>query len=159
VVADLDHRVGAGNLQRGIESFLERRGGPGTVEELVQDVGRVSGVSLARLYDDYFRGDALPEMSLGPARLERREGRWIVASSLANQGTGEAWCPVVVTTEAGPVETTVRVEGGQSTPFSLSTPFPPQAVRLDPAQVCHRFRPNNPGAVVERIELRPEAGR
>jgi hypothetical protein len=158
VVADLTHRVGDGNLRRGIESFLTRRSaGPGTIPELLATVAATAAVPLATVEQDFFRGEALPELELGEVRVSGR-GPWQVRGVVRNRADGEAWCPLVTQTETDSLETAVRVASGGTTPFALTASSPPRRVSLDPDGVCLRFRPLVGGAA-EWVELHPEGGR
>jgi hypothetical protein len=159
LVADLEHRLGAATLRRGIETFLARRdAGPGTVGELMTTLGAVSGASLDRVTADYFMGDAIPQVGLADVH-ESGSGPWEVSGDVENIGTGEARCPLRLETDTDPVETEVRIEGGKSTRFTLRTTSPPRRITVDPDQQCLRFRPRVAGPLPERVELHAEARR
>jgi hypothetical protein len=71
--------------------------------------------------------------------LRRAGDGWRVAGRMLNRGTGEALCKIVLTTDAGPVETEVRAEGGEAGAFAIVTAHRPQAVWVDPDRQCHRL--------------------
>lgn len=161
-VAYLDLLLGPANVQRGVETFLSRRGGaPGTLRELLGDLGATGGVSLDALYREVFAGDALPQLGLEGVGVERaaQGDRFVVSGRLANSGTGEADCPVSVSTESGPLETRVRVAPHGSTPFAIATRLPPRAVQIDPNRECFRFAPVNNGPLVQQVDLTAKVNR
>ncbi len=66
-------------------------------------------------------------------------GGWTVTGKMVNQGTGEALCKIVLTTDLGPVETVARAGAGEAGAFTLTTAHRPQSVWLDPDRQCHRL--------------------
>lgn len=140
VLIDMEHRVGWRNLKSGIEAFFaDSEAGRGDVAKLLAEVEKASGVSLARMYADYFAGDALPEMRLEDLETRRLGRRWQVTGELLNVGSGEAVCPLVVKTEIESVETVVTVEEKGATPFTIETLERPETLLLDPQRVCLRY--------------------
>ena len=117
VLADLQYRVGTERLLRGVEDFVRGGPEPGTARELLAAIERRSGVSLQRMYDDYFVGKAIPVLTLDEVSFRADGRRWVVEGVLRNKGTGESFCPVVLRTAAGPVRQTLRVDSKESVPF------------------------------------------
>jgi len=65
VLVEVESRVGSAALYGGVEDFLAGAGSadgaaPGTIRELLAAVEARSGVSLERMYQDYFAGTAVP---------------------------------------------------------------------------------------------------
>jgi ABC-type transport system involved in multi-copper enzyme maturation permease subunit len=160
LVADLEHRVGPPAVQRGVEAFLGRRGGPpGTLAELTAAISREAGVNLDRYYREDLAGDALPQLTLRNVRAERIAGGggWRIHGQVANLGSGEASCPVVVITERGSIATDLRVPAKGESQLLVTSPLSPRAVQLDPDRVCFRFE--NLGEQVTRVDLESQGGR
>lgn len=153
LAAYLAARVGDGGVVAGLDRFVSRPRGGGTMEELLGDLAAAGGTSLAAFYRDYCRAGDLPELTLRAVHARRRGAGWEVGGMVENRGSGEVVCPVVVETDLDRAVAVVRVAGTGSTSFTLDTPREPQAVELDPEQTCHRYRPLVPGAVVEYVGL------
>jgi hypothetical protein len=143
LVAALESRMGAEALQRALDEFLgsgSRNGSrPGTRDELFAVLVRHGGPPVARMIDDFLVKGALPEPVLLDVGFQRTAGGWRATGRVENRGDGEAVCKLVLTTDLSPVETEVRVEGGRSVPFALTSPQRPQGVFLDPDRECHRL--------------------
>ncbi|HEX7421271.1 MAG TPA: hypothetical protein VF505_15385, partial [Thermoanaerobaculia bacterium] len=139
VLSDLENRVGSDRLMQGIADFLSARGGAGTAKELLQAIGRRGGVSLDRMYDDYFAGHAIPRLTLETVTFTRSGNVWSVRGAVRNNGTGEAFCPVVLRTSAGALRQTIRIDSGETVPFAFTSQYDPRTVQLDPDKVCYRF--------------------
>ncbi len=140
VMVEIESRLGSGNLYAGIESFLAKTGGePGTIKELFAELESRSGVSLERLYEDHFEGNALPMLRLADVSSRREDDRWVVHGTLRNTGTGESICPVIVKTELTEHVLRLSVDSESDTPFSLSVANRPHTVVLDPEGTCYRF--------------------
>ncbi len=155
VAADLTARVGDAAMVRGLDAFLARPG-TGTIEELLADLERAGGTSLAGLYRDYFVGTALPELTLAAVEEHRRGAGWVVTGRITNRTSGQAVCPLLLNTDLGTIDTVVRVDGGGDTPFRLLTADRPQSLELDPQQSCHRLRPKVPGGIAEYVGFQEE---
>jgi hypothetical protein len=154
LAADLWGRLGEAALAQGLETFLSRPGGGGTIEELLHDFELAGGTSLAAFYRDYVTGAALPELSLAAVRESRSDSAWVVTGEVRNHGTGEAVCSVALNTSLGTTEIVVRIPDRGAAAFRLGTPNHPQSVQLDPRQSCYRLRPTVPGAIEEYVALR-----
>lgn len=154
VMVEVESRVGSRRLYEGIERFLDRKEAPpGTMNELFDDLEAVSGVSLERMLEDYFYGNALPLLRLEAVEATRVEGgRWRVVGKVRNTGSGEVMCPVVVKTEVGEAKEVVVVDTKSATAFELSMGSRPLTVLLDPQKTCFRFVHRNAEAL-ERVYL------
>jgi hypothetical protein len=149
VLAALEARVGAEALRLAVDEFLAGSGagagagtGPASFQEMLDLVARRSEdeASTRRLLQDLFVDGFLPEPVLDGVEFRAAAGGgWRVTGRMTNRGDGEALCRVVLTTDLGAVETVVRADKGESTPFALSSRHRPQAVLLDPDQQCHRL--------------------
>lgn len=161
VTRELLARVGAEAVERGIERFLARgdaAGGAaddprGGLRELLAAVAAESGADLSVLVRDGFERGALPELGLADVRLTGGDGAFTVSGRVVNEGTGEARCPVSVTTPAGSVDTSVVVPEKGAATFTIATRVAPQAVLLDPDAACLRWQPDPPGILVQRVNL------
>jgi hypothetical protein len=141
VLGEVERRVGQHALQEGFAEFLNAKGERrGTVKELLDRIGRISGVSLERIYSDYFTGRALPVLTLDDVHFRKTATEWDVTGSVKNLASGEAICPVVLRTDLGSESVDVTVDGGKSTPFRISTSARPASLMLDPDGVCYRFQ-------------------
>ncbi len=139
VMVEVESRTGGQALHAGIESFLSRdRSEPGTMRELFSDLEASSGVSLARMYEDYFVGRGIPELRLEEVRSVRLRDRWRVDGKVRNEGHGEVICPVVVEAGSEEVHATVTVDTMSAASFSVVLTSRPHAVLLDPRRTCHR---------------------
>jgi hypothetical protein len=154
VLVAIEYRVGASHFVEGINDFIEAGERPGTARELVDAIGRRAGVDLARTYDDYFAGRALPQLTLDGVQFHRAGGRWEITGAVRNNGTGEAFVPVAVRTSHGSLWQTIRVGDGGRTPFAFSTDGEPHSVQLDPDRVCYRHAAVG---LVENVEFRGES--
>ena len=144
VLVEIESRAGGDHFYAGIESFLSAESDqPGNFRELLAEVESRAGVSLERIYQDHFLGQALPALQLEGVRSERQDGRWIVHGVLRNIGTGESICPVIVKTEITERVLRVRVDSESQTPFSVRVATRPHTVLLDPERTCYRFRIKN----------------
>lgn len=141
LVAALEARVGAEALRLAVDEFLGTGGPtPGSAKEMLALIERRSEAPAGRLIQDLFVDGFLPEPVLDDVQFRAAAGGgWRVTGRMTNQGDGEALCRVVLTTDLGPVETMVRADTGESTPFELSSRHRPQAVLLDPDQQCQRL--------------------
>lgn len=151
VFAEIEYRVGTDALIGGINDFLN--GGPhaGTARELIDAIAKRGGVSLDRMYTDYFEGNALPKLTLTDVVFRRTVAAWEISGTLRNLGTGESFCPVVLRTRFGSMRKVVRIDSGEAVPFSFTSSHLPQAVQLDPEGVCYR-------AQIGTIDLVPYEG-
>lgn len=138
VLVDVEYRIGSERLIQGVEDFLAAGPGRGTAKELLDAIGRRGGVSLDRVYTDYFMGKALPKLTLENVTFTRVDGGWETRGSLRNEAEGEVFCPLVVRTAFGAARGTVRVDTKSATPFVLRTPQEPRTVQLDPDGVVYR---------------------
>ena len=159
VMVEVESRVGSQSLFEGIETFLARESEePGTVRELFDDLQAASGVSLERMFEDYFLGKALPMLELRAVKSSRLEGgRYRVEGRLQNLGSGESICPVILKTEIGESVQKVTVDTEASTKFEFVTSNRPLRVLLDPRKTCFRFLKKN-WEVHERIFLAETEG-
>jgi len=149
-IADL---AGDGAVDAGLRAFLaEERGGPGTVRGLLDAIGREGGVSLDRVYADYFEGDGLPILTLEDVVFRKRGEGWEVGGAVRNTGSGETRCAVVLRAEGGTVQTNVTIGPGEAAPFSLRSPLPPRTLLLDPLHRCYRYSPRV--KVIEQIPFK-----
>jgi hypothetical protein len=140
LVTALRIRMGTEPLRQAIDELLARDSRePATRAELYALLRERSEVPLDRMIEDFFVKGLLPEPVLDGVTLRRAGDGWRVAGRMVNRGTGEALCKVVLTTDAGPVETEVRAEGGEAGTFAIVTAHRPQAVWLDPDRQCHRL--------------------
>jgi hypothetical protein len=140
LVAALGKRTGAEPLRAAIEELLARDGErPATFAELAEILARRSERPVETMIDDFFLAGKLPEPSLEDVAFQPAGSGWRVSGTMHNLGDGEALCRVVLTTDLGPVETTVRAGTGEAAPFVLATTHRPQGVFLDPDQECHRL--------------------
>ena len=153
VLAQMESRIGGDHFYAGIESFLAAGGEtPGTIEELLAELERRSGISLERTYQDHFQGDALPLLRLEEVRSTRRGDGWLVEGMLRNTGSGEAVCPVIVKTEIAELKLTVTVDTETASSFSVRSDHRPHTVLLDPERTCYRFLLRTSPAL-ERVNL------
>lgn len=140
LVAALGKRTGAEPLRASIEELLARDGErPATFAELAEILARRSEGPVAPMIRDFLLDGKLPQPTLEDVAFQPAGGGWRVSGKVHNQGDGEALCRVVLTTDLGPVEATVRAGTGEAAPFVLATPHRPQGVFLDPDQECHRL--------------------
>jgi hypothetical protein len=154
LLVDLTRRIGEEAVRRGLAAFLARHSaGPGTLEELVGDWERASGVSLAAFYGDYLAGKALPVLDLADVTFLPGAEGWVVRGRVVNTATGEARCTVALTTEVSRSSVEVTVGSGGSAPFAFTSAAVPRVVLLDPEQTCHRYRPLVP-IPIERVDYR-----
>jgi hypothetical protein len=132
--------MGEEPLRRAVEELLSRNTGePATRAELYALLAERSEAPLGRMIEDFFVQGLLPELALDGVALRRTGAGWQVSGRMLNQGTGEAICKVVLTTDLGPVETTARAGTGEAGAFSITTAHRPQAVWIDPDRQCHRL--------------------
>jgi hypothetical protein len=139
VLVDVEYRVGADRLVAGIDDFLAGGPEPGTAKELLDKIGRRGGVSLDRVYNDYFAGAGIPRLTFEKVVFARAGDGWEVRGTLRNEGVGEVFCPVVLRTGFGSAATTVRVDTNGATPFSIATKHEPRTLQLDPDHVVYRY--------------------
>ncbi|HEV2845653.1 MAG TPA: hypothetical protein VG477_12455 [Thermoanaerobaculia bacterium] len=140
LVAALRYRMGEETLRAALDDLLSRQGGGRLTRNELYALLKERGEA-GRMIQDFFVQGALPEAVLEGVVFRRAGEGWRVTGRMLNQGTGEAFCKIVLTTNTGPVETFARAEGGQSGSFSFSTSHRPQAVLLDPDRECHRLAP------------------
>ena len=138
VLAEIEYRVGADRLVAGINDFLGAGPKPGTAKELLDAIGRRGGVSLDRVYRDYFLGEAMPRLTLEKVEFRRVGETWEVRGALRNKGDGEVFCPVIVRSDGGSSRTVVRVDTKSSTPFVLTLKNEPRTLQIDPDKVIYR---------------------
>jgi ABC-type transport system involved in multi-copper enzyme maturation permease subunit len=154
VLSDIEYRVGAERLVAGVEDFVSAGPRPGTAKELLETIGRHGGVSLDRVYADYFLGTALPRLTLTGVTFTRIGDAWEARGTLKNEAEGEVFCPLILRTAAGSVETTVRVDTHGATPFVLRTQHLPRTLQLDPQRVVYRHAAVGTVDVVDYQEVR-----
>lgn len=153
VLVEIESRAGSDHFYAAIETFLARQGAePGTIRELLAEVEARAGISLERLYRDYFVGSELPSLSLEEVTSVRDGQRWRVSGKVHNTGTGEVICPVVVKSEIHELSASVTVDSQSATPFTLVVPTRPHTVLLDPGDTCHRYR-TKASPTLERVDL------
>ncbi len=141
ILAELESRIGGEHFYAGIESFLAAAGDqPGSIEELLAELEKRSGLSLQRTYQDHFKGSALPLLRLEDVHSVRHGSQWEVEGKLRNTGTGEANCPVIIKTEVSELRLMVTVDSETATTFKSRTGVRPHTVLLDPEETCYRFQ-------------------
>ncbi|HEX4961349.1 MAG TPA: hypothetical protein VF173_10960 [Thermoanaerobaculia bacterium] len=139
----LRYRMGEEALRGAVDDVLGRTGaGPATRDELYAAIEKRSEAPVDRLIEDYFVQGYLPEPFLDGVDFRHSEAGWRVTGRLGNRSQGESICKVVLTTDLGRLETTVRTEGKEAVDFAFATPRRPQAVLLDPDRECHRLIPS-----------------
>jgi ABC-type transport system involved in multi-copper enzyme maturation permease subunit len=139
LLSALSRRAGAEPLRASIEELLERPGNtPATYAEWAEILKRRSEGPVEPLLRDFFEHGYIPMPTLVDVDFQPAGGAWRVTGKVHNEGEGEAACRVVLTTDLGPVETTVTTGAGATVPFVLTTSHRPQGVYLDPDQECHR---------------------
>jgi hypothetical protein len=140
----LINRVGEEPFYAIVEEFLARGATespePGTLYELLALVEARRGLDLSTFWRDFLEGQALPDPVLEGVRFQNIGGRWRVTGTVRNAGSGEVLCPVLLTTDLSPREMRLEIPDGGSVPFTLETPYRPQAVVLDPRGECLRFQ-------------------
>lgn len=159
VTRELLARAGADAVERGLDRFFARGEGaaaPGDLPELLTTIGAEAGVDLATLLRDGFEQGALPQLALADVHAERQGDDYLVSGRVTNEGTGEAHCPLTVTTAAGSVGARVVVAGGASATFSVTTSAAPQTLLLDPDSTCFRWQPEPAGVLLEKVDLEAE---
>jgi len=153
LVAALERRAGAEPLRASIEELLahgdRETDQPATFAEFAAILTRRADGPVEPLLRDFFLAGKMPEPVLEGVAFQSAGSGWQVSGRVHNLGDGEALCRVVLTTDLGPVETTVRTGTHESAPFSLATPHRPQGVFLDPDQECHRLV--RPAGTVDRV--------
>jgi hypothetical protein len=143
LVTALRYRMGEEALRGALDDVLSRTGAqPLTREELYAAIEKRSEVPIGRMIKDFLVEGYLPEPILDGVEFHHAEGGWRVTGRMRNRSKGETLCKVVLTTDLGRLETTVRADGDQPGDFTFSTPRRPQAVLLDPDRECHRLIPN-----------------
>ncbi|HVG09265.1 MAG TPA: hypothetical protein VNM67_16275 [Thermoanaerobaculia bacterium] len=158
LVSALESRVGAEPLKQAVEELLARGedpdAAPATAEELFAVIVRhspspaaVAAVE-ALIRDSFVAGD-LPYPVLEGVEFRHAGAGWQVTGRMVNEGKGEAFCKVVLTTELGPESIALRAGTGESAGFALATRHRPQGVFLDPDRECHRLVRN--GAPRDRV--------
>jgi ABC-type transport system involved in multi-copper enzyme maturation permease subunit len=153
VLADLEYRVGGERIIEGVNDFLAMPGA-GTGRQLLDSIGRRSGVSLDNVYRDFFVGRALPRLTIEAVVVRREGSRWSVSGVLRNVGTGEVFAPLVLRTRSGSLRRVVRIGSGEAVPFSLPSESEPRTLQLDPDHVCYR-QPTV--GLVDSVELKGES--
>ena len=144
LLAALEARVGPATVRTAIDGFLEGRD-PGRIEELFRLLADLSGDLrwVRAFHEEYVAGSAVPVLALADVRFSREGEEWIAQGRVANERDGSLVCPVTLTTEIAPVTAAVEIPSGGSGSFRLATPYRPQAVFLDPEEICFRYRPLN----------------
>jgi len=136
----LSRRAGAEPLRASLEELLARGGDkPATFAEWAAIFERRSERPVEPMLRDFFLHGFLPEPTLEDVQFASAAAGWRVTGKVHNEADGEALCRVVLTTDLGPVETTVRTAAGETAPFVLATSNRPQGVFLDPDRECHRL--------------------
>jgi hypothetical protein len=138
VFAEIDHRVGSDRLADAVNEFVAGGPSPGTFRELLSRIGQHGGVSLDRLYTDYFLGTGIPKLTLANVVFRKNGDRWQVRGTLHNEGWGEALCPVILRTAFEPQRQILRVDTNGSADFEFTTSAKPRTIQLDPDGVCYR---------------------
>ncbi|MCU1230248.1 MAG: family peptidase [Acidobacteria bacterium] len=139
VLVDIENRVGSDRLVAGINDFITSSREPGNAKELIDAIARRGEVSLDRVYQDYFEGRALPRLTFVDVEFHRVGDVWQITGKLRNAGSGEAFCPIVLRTAFESVRRVIRIDTNEIVPFSISTPYAPRSLQLDPDKVCYRF--------------------
>jgi hypothetical protein len=139
VLVDIENRVGSDRLVAGINDFITSSREPGNAKELINAIGRRGEVSLDRVYQDYFEGRALPKLTFVDVEFHRAGDVWQVTGKLRNAGSGEAFCSIVLRTAFESVKRVIRIDTKEVVPFSITTPYAPRSLQLDPDRVCYRF--------------------
>jgi len=153
VFFDVRRRIGAHQFAAAVEDFLATEDEQaGTARELFETLVSHSGVALERTYEDLVEGNALPELTLENVTFRSRGRGWSVAGAVVNRGSGEAFCPVELRTEAGSVFVDVHVTDAGKAPFRIDTRERPRSLLLDPRRVCYRFEPHPKGKLIDRVE-------
>jgi hypothetical protein len=153
VLADIENRVGSDRLVAGINDFLNASREPGNAKDLLDAIARRGGISLDRVYTDYFTGKAQPRLSLVDVEFHHAGDRWEVTGKLRNAGSGEAFCPIVLRTAYESVKRVLRVDTKETVPFAISTPYAPRSLQLDPEKVCYRLAVVG---LIDNVEYRGE---
>ena len=138
VLSAIEYRVGADHFVEGINDFVAAGPRSGTARELLESIGRRGGNDLSRAYKDYFEGTALPKLTLNDVAFRRVGARWEVSGFVTNDGTGEAFVPLVLRTAQGSMWKTLQVDTAERVPFLFSTDSEPRSLQLDPDKVCFR---------------------
>jgi ABC-type transport system involved in multi-copper enzyme maturation permease subunit len=138
VLSAIEYRAGVDHFVDGVNDFLAGGPQPGTAKELVEAIGRRGGFDLSHAYQDYFLGRALPKLSLTDVSFRAVGTRWEVHGNVLNEGTGEAFVPLVLRTSQGSQWKTLRVDTGERVPFAFDTDAEPRSLQLDPDRVCYR---------------------
>ena len=154
VLVAIEYRVGASHFVEGINDFVHGGERAGTAKEMINAIGRASGVDLTRTYEDYFAGNALPQLTLSDVTFHRAGQRWEVSGAVKNNATGEAFVPIALRTSQGSLWQTVRVDTGGRTEFTFSATGEPHSLQLDPDRVCYRHAAIG---LVENVEYRGES--
>jgi len=142
LVTALRYRMGEEALRGAVDDVLSRTGAkPLTREELYAAIEKRSEVPIGRMIQDFLVEGYLPQPILDGVEFHHAGGGWQVTGRMRNRTQGEALCKIVLSTDLGRLETTVRADGDQPGDFSFSTPRRPQAVMLDPDRECHRLIP------------------
>ncbi len=153
VLVEIESRAGSEAFYGGIDSFLSAETDEvGTLREMLAAIEARAGISLERMYQDYFVNAELPSLELEEVTSVRDGNRWRVEGQVRNTGTGEVICPVLVKTDAHEHPLRVTVDSGAATPFSVTTPSRPHTVLLDPGDTCHRMVTSG-SATRERVDL------
>ncbi|HEX6864924.1 MAG TPA: hypothetical protein VF414_18980, partial [Thermoanaerobaculia bacterium] len=156
LVAALEIRTGEAVLRGAIDDLLARNGDrSATRGELFDLLKARSPAPVERMIRDYFVDGSIPEPVLENVLFRRAGGLWRATGQMRNQGYGEALCRVVLATDLTPAETVVSAGTGETTAFSLESPYRPQAVLLDPDRQCHRVVAK--GAAKDRVNFQGEA--
>jgi hypothetical protein len=153
VLVDIENRVGSDRLVAGINDFINAGREPGNAKELLDAIGRRGGISLDRVYQDYFEGRAQPRLTFADVEFHRAGDVWQVTGKLRNAGSGEAFCPIVLRTALDSVKRVIRVDTNDVVPFSISTPYAPRSLQLDPENVCYRLAAVG---MIDNVEYRGE---
>jgi hypothetical protein len=142
LVTALRYRMGEEALRGAVDDVLSRTGAkPLNREELYAAIEKRSEVPVGRMIQDFLVAGYLPQPILDGVVFHHAADGWRVTGRMRNRTQGEALCKVVLSTDLGRLETTVRADGEQPGDFSFSTPHRPQAVLLDPDRECHRLIP------------------
>jgi len=151
LVYALESRLGDRAIQEAVEHFTEGAG-VGSFADLLARIHDAGGGALDRFVADFVVAGELPQATLADVHMRSEGDGWRIDGQLLNRGSGLAVCTVEGLTAVGSVSTAVAVSPDRPGRFELRTRYRPQAVLLDPEQLCHRYRPIVP-VPIERVDL------
>ena len=149
VLAHLEQRVGSDRLIEGVNDFLSASGKPGTAKEMLQAIGRRAGISLDRVYSDYFTGDALPRLTFENVTFVRSGSRLGSARRRAQPRRRRSRSAGRAAHRAGSraADAYASTRGARRRSRSRPT-HAPRTLQLDPDSVCYRL------AAIGRVDSR-----